>query len=292
MNAKENKILGKSVFTNNMQLEESGLLKKDVFHDNFQFYIGKRELSDNYPLHWHDYFEAELVLSGRGKYILNGVSHELKRGMLYLAKPTDFHEIQVTEKVTLYNMIFPETMLRPELLTRCFNCGNDLIIYLSAKEFSFMYSLYNQLIYEYGGTDSYHMIYQTNLLECVFITLLRKNVVSRRLSDHENMKPINRALIYIQGHFRENPSMRDAAAVADLNPHYFCELFHRTTGKPFKQYLNEMKLAYARKLLSCSELSVTDICYASGFSTLSHFLREFKAYFGTTPKQARKQDLA
>ena len=45
MNAKENQILGKTVFTNNMQLEESGLLKKDVFHDNFQFYISKRAVS-------------------------------------------------------------------------------------------------------------------------------------------------------------------------------------------------------------------------------------------------------
>ena len=59
--------------------------------------------------------------------------------------------------------------------------------------------------------------------------------------------------------------------------------FREYTGKTYKEYLKELKLRYARRLLLVTEMSVTEISAASGYATQSHFNREFKNYYGLSP---------
>ena len=63
------------------------------------------------------------------------------------------------------------------------------------------------------------------------------------------------------------------------------------TGVGYSEYLNKRKLKYAKQLLKTSSLSVTEICYASGFTSLSNFIRVFKEKTGETPSQYIKKDL-
>jgi AraC-like DNA-binding protein len=93
--------------------------------------------------------------------------------------------------------------------------------------------------------------------------------------------------IYIHHHFREPLTLAQAAYQADLSPHYFSECFHAATGVPFQRYLRDLRLRFAHSLMVVSDASITDLCLASGFSSLSNFERAFKAYYGLSPRAYR-----
>ena len=80
----------------------------------------------------------------------------------------------------------------------------------------------------------------------------------------------------------------DGDALLSLNERYFCTKFKEYTGKSYKEYLREHKLSYAKRLLRSSTHSVTEIAFECGYTTTSHFNREFKAFYGETPLSMRK----
>ncbi|MBS1567470.1 MAG: helix-turn-helix transcriptional regulator, partial [Bacteroidetes bacterium] len=79
------------------------------------------------------------------------------------------------------------------------------------------------------------------------------------------------------------------AAMANLTVEAFCKYFKTRTRKTYINFLNEIRINNACRLLSASEEPVTGICFASGFNNLSHFNRLFKKNNGMTPLEYRKK---
>lgn len=100
---------------------------------------------------------------------------------------------------------------------------------------------------------------------------------------------IRRAREYIDHHFRDHRLGLPAVAVAaGLSPAHFSHLFHRETGTTLSRYIQSRRLAEAKRLLAETERSITDICYASGFGTLTHFNRLFRQSEHCSPRQYRQ----
>lgn len=250
--------------------------------------VERRRVTYDFPLHWHDYYEIELVLSGKGTHFLNGRTHPLTRGDVTLLNPSDFHQVQVEEELEIINVSFEESLIRPQLLERFLQERSHIHIRLTEKVVSELTVLLHLLQEELSREKPYRELLVRNLLESVFVLLLR-HLPERKEKMSMQKEPLQRALLFLHGHFRENPSLSAAASVAGLTPNYFSEQFHRGTGKTFKEYLCDLKLSHAKKLLDTSSLSVTEICYASGFQSLSHFLRLFQKSVHCTPSQWRRR---
>ena len=60
-------------------------------------------------------------------------------------------------------------------------------------------------------------------------------------------------------------------------------------GVTMRSYLTELRLRRAAELLENSDMSVTTVCFACGYSSLSHFLRAFHQKYGASPGQYRRQ---
>ncbi|TVQ26611.1 MAG: AraC family transcriptional regulator, partial [Leptolyngbya sp. DLM2.Bin15] len=65
----------------------------------------------------------------------------------------------------------------------------------------------------------------------------------------------------------------------------FAALFHDTP----KRWITQKRLERAYLLLSKTDTSVTEVCYAVGFTNLSHFITLFKQKYQITPKQLQQQ---
>ena len=59
-------------------------------------------------------------------------------------------------------------------------------------------------------------------------------------------------------------------------------------GKTFKEYLVSIRLAKAKSILLSTNIPITDVALACGYTNLSYFIAEYKKAFGKTPKQVRK----
>ncbi len=99
-------------------------------------------------------------------------------------------------------------------------------------------------------------------------------------AETERMK---RVFEFILNHFREEIRVEQIASVAGLAPAAFCRYFKRRTRKSFVEYLNELRIGHARKLLTNIDLSVGQIGLECGFNNVSHFHRQFKLHTGMTP---------
>jgi YesN/AraC family two-component response regulator len=106
-------------------------------------------------------------------------------------------------------------------------------------------------------------------------------------SENDELSPMRKAILYIETHFRENPSLADTAKQACLSPVYFGNLFKQLTGETYVNYLNSRKVTCAAMLLE-SGFSVAEACFSSGFGSLSGFLHTFKTKTGMSP-EAYKQ---
>jgi AraC-like DNA-binding protein len=84
--------------------------------------------------------------------------------------------------------------------------------------------------------------------------------------------------------FKKKILLEDVAAVADLVPNSFCRYFKNRTGKTFSQFLTDIRIGYARKLLIENQMDIKQICYESGFNNFSCFHKQFKTITGRTPK--------
>ncbi|MCK8493365.1 MULTISPECIES: AraC family transcriptional regulator [Spirosoma] len=88
---------------------------------------------------------------------------------------------------------------------------------------------------------------------------------------------------YVLGHFPDDLSLETVADLAGMTPPAFCRYFKARANKTFSEFVSEVRIGHACKLLIGGKLSVTQISFESGFRTLSNFNRQFKDITGQTP---------
>jgi AraC-like DNA-binding protein len=100
---------------------------------------------------------------------------------------------------------------------------------------------------------------------------------------------INQIYSYTLNHFSRPITLEEIAAVASISPYSFCRYFKSKTRKTFFQFLNEIRIGHARKLLMEDKFSVSQIALESGFPNLAYFNRKFKEVTQLTPMKYRQQ---
>ena len=77
------------------------------------------------------------------------------------------------------------------------------------------------------------------------------------------------------------------ARTVNVSAKYFSEIFSKTAGMPFVDYVSRVRVEKARALLTDPSLRISEIAFAAGFGSLSQFNRSFKKFTGQSPRQFR-----
>lgn len=88
---------------------------------------------------------------------------------------------------------------------------------------------------------------------------------------------------YVLGHFPDELSLDRIADLAGMTSPAFCRYFKARANKTFSEFVSEVRIGHACKLLMLGKLNITQISFESGFRTLSNFNRQFKEITGQTP---------
>ena len=88
---------------------------------------------------------------------------------------------------------------------------------------------------------------------------------------------------YVLGHFPDDLSLDTIADLAGMTSPAFCRYFKTRANKTFSEFVSEVRIGHACKLLMSGKLNITQISFESGFRTLSNFNRQFKDITGQTP---------
>jgi transcriptional regulator GlxA family with amidase domain len=105
----------------------------------------------------------------------------------------------------------------------------------------------------------------------------------------ELLVQLRRARDHMDAHFAEPIDLAQLAAIATLSKYHFHRLFRSTYGRTPAAYLSERRIERAQDLLRATNLTVTEVCFAVGFSSLGSFSSRFAAVVGETPSQFQRR---
>lgn len=94
---------------------------------------------------------------------------------------------------------------------------------------------------------------------------------------------------YIEAHYDDEISLDKMASLFFMNSYYFSSFFKKHTGKNFKQYVTEVRMKHALKLLQQTDLMVYEIAEKVGYNNARQFSDMFKKYFGKLPGELRQK---
>jgi len=170
------------------------------------------------------------------------------------------------------------------------NYGGEFVKNLDDENFSKIMRILDLIEEENSISPRDNLTFNSieNLTYSMLSILLRsfdlKNSIDKLISN----KTIYPILSYINEHFRENITVEDIANKFFLNSNYFCSLFRKETGLRCGEYIRNLRMNHAVRLVTLTKLSITDIASESGYNSISSFLRDFKSYFGISPTKMRK----
>lgn len=118
------------------------------------------------------------------------------------------------------------------------------------------------------------------------------SLVSNQLLVHQaHAEPptITKAKQFIATHQAEEISLGDVAKAVNTSTFYFCKMFKKATGLNFTDYLSRVRVEKAKNLLLNPNLRVSEVAFAAGFQSLSHFNRVFRRIAGESPTRYREK---
>ncbi len=100
---------------------------------------------------------------------------------------------------------------------------------------------------------------------------------------------MDRVCQFVVEHFAEDLRQRDLATRAHMSPEHFSREFLRATRRTFTEFLRDLRMGHARRLLLETDRTIVDLALECGFTNLSNFNRQFLRKEGCTPREFRRR---
>lgn len=99
---------------------------------------------------------------------------------------------------------------------------------------------------------------------------------------------MNKVIHYISTNYTANLSLETMSLLIGMSPNAFCRYFKRITSKSYSQFVNEVRIQNAMRLMASDDKSIRNISFEVGYKSLTNFNRQFKKLIDSTPMQYRQ----
>ncbi|MBE5878253.1 MAG: AraC family transcriptional regulator [Lachnospiraceae bacterium] len=149
--------------------------------------------------------------------------------------------------------------------------------------------MFFDMLEEYQKDTPYKEFILQGMLFRLFTTIMEEHIPDQlKLNPMTLTTPIINAIVYMEDHYKESPSIDDVAQVAGFSTGYFSRLFHAQLGMTYTAYLNNIQIRHVQILLSTTNMSIMDIAHETGYCHGEYLSAQFKKKTGMTPSQYRK----
>jgi len=263
-------------------------------------FVAQTHRTPNFEVPWHQHVEYELILfkEGAGLSFIGNYVGEFETGDIFFLGSNVPHTFQksnadlITSAVVVHfkeNFWGEEILNLPEsksirrLLQRSMNG-----LKISGKTKEMLQPLIQSLEIEKGFWRI------TKLCECLSVLSETKDYITVSTQEIKALNPrdkdrIDSVFQYTMENFKEPIKLSLIANKAGMSIPAFCSYFKKRTKKTYIDFVNEVRIGYACKLLLTTQTSVLQICFECGFNTVANFNRQFLKIKKTTPSKYRKK---
>jgi AraC-like DNA-binding protein len=136
------------------------------------------------------------------------------------------------------------------------------------------------------------IVYLVQVLECLTAskdTEALASITYKNSYDTKDNHKIDEVFLYLNNNFMRDISMPEVAKLCHMTPQSFCRFFKTRTKSTFIDFLNDIRISHARKLLiESDDQTIAEIAYLCGYKNLSNFNKLFKIKTRLTPKEYKK----
>ncbi|MEN8230215.1 MAG: AraC family transcriptional regulator [Bacteroidota bacterium] len=277
-------------------------LEKVQANINHSFHINHMKV-DYFPSmrHFHPEVEIILIIQGTGTRYVEDSVERFAPGDLVMIGPNVSHEWSSDKSAgsTVSEAIY--ILFNTEILGNEFwNLPESKIIHkiiqqsrrgikLTGNTRNRVTSLMKTIDSSYGFS---RIILLMTILEMIAFSeeyqYLASPVIHPAINEQDSMR-MNKVYKYAIDNISEEITLDKAASIANLSIPAFCRYFKKRSNKTFIQFLNEIRIGQACRLLVNKNHSVSEICYSCGYNNISYFNRQFKKTTGFTPLGYRKK---
>ena len=244
-----------------------------------------------FPLHLHFHMEIQLVLEGSFQVTVDGETKILNKSDMAVIFPNCVHGRNPVNE--------DENARVAVIAVKPFMAGefdNTILNFLPSKPFVLAEEMPSQAIFAYKeliklqetrpDDTEYYNILVHSYVQIILATVLPKLDVSR--NSHPEYYVIQKAISYIYNNFSQPLSLEKVASHVGVSRCHLSTVFSKHMHIGYKNYLDDVRLNYARKLLEDTDDTILSISYESGFNSLRTFNRIFEKTFDMSPNQFRK----
>ena len=229
-------------------------------------------------------------------YFVNHSIYKLSKGDLIIIPPGDIHRSTFHGKIPVerYVLSFREeelnwirSLIGDEIVSKSLKTG---VISIPSKRRDYIEALLNKLLFENEGQDILSPAFiQAGLLELLLFMIrcqqYENNVYKEIDVDNQLMQEI---ATYIYEHYDKKITLDDMAERFHISRSYLSKKFKQATGFGFKEYLVNVRIKNACRLLLETNHSITDIAFECGFNDSNYFGDAFRRIKGIAPNKYRR----
>jgi AraC-like DNA-binding protein len=281
-------------------------------------YVWQQDLEPGFPLavleytahgdgdrmHWHDHLEIAVVLEGRGAFLFGRRAMPAETGDIFFIDNSQPHVALADPGVSLRLLL---VLFRPELIAgpgcRELDLGylapfrvDERVASPRIRGGSALAGEVAPVLHELRETWERHDPAERYLADATLRRALAlvnrdrgaagKAAAVRAAADRrEQIRPV---LAYVDRHCRESITLNDVAEVVHVSPSRVRHVFKDVTGVSFKEYVTQVRVAEAKRLLLSTDLSVADIARAVSYTNLHQFYKVFHRSCAMSPGEYRR----
>jgi len=272
-------------------------LKESMLNNQIPLHI-QRNVTKDWSMsqfHFHDSYEINLSISGGNHFFINNQVHDVKSRDIFLFNADDIHKTILPNDFTYERVL---VFFNPDFVRAWSTNTTPLLSLFENRDASFQHKrslsmkdyerimfLFEQMLLfqdkpDFGCDVRFRLSFIELLLELHAIYSQEHLHLPITSANYIKIKPI---LDYIDTHLEQTISLDELESLFYINKYYLCELFKKTTGLTINTYHNSRRLLRAKELLQ-QGLTVSETASRVGYNSDSHFIKTFKKFVGTTPK--------
>ncbi len=250
---------------------------------------GKHDLK----FHFHNDYEVIFVTEGEAELSITGKTVTIKKGDILFLNNNAYHNVKILKTpynryvATISSKALENSFGKTNLFTLFKYNQNQLYNSIHLPNMFEIITLFDKIIQELGKEED---SFTENLIESYLGEILIyswRSLNSPVYLEDDIISKISKLQKILENNYQSNIKIQDICKDLYISTYYLTHRFTEIIGISPKQYLIQIRLNHAGKLLSNKSLSIAEVAEKSGFQDTSNFIRCFKNYFGTTPNSFR-----
>jgi AraC-like DNA-binding protein len=244
--------------------------------------------------HYHDEAELILMLSGNADVYIDTVKFECKQNdLIFIPSYCVHHLISNSSDTSIIGVVFNYKLINNNYI---FDASLERILnkeHISKFVFDFYSPINSFLSKSIRDINSYYrenplkkpLIYAEIIKICYFLNAY----FNCNKENTSNLTRISPVIDYIKSNYYKNIKLSELSSIIHVCDNHLIRLFKSATNRTPINYINDIRIEQALKLLINSELSITEISYKVGFSSVNYMSNIFKTNLKISPNQYRKR---